>query len=88
MLSKEGDYKVGLVKRVWIPKPNSSQLRPLGIPTITDRALQALILLALDPIVEQNSDLHSYGSRKYRGTWDAMTRLRTLLDKKVSPAYV
>jgi len=80
--------KVGLIKRVWIPKTNSLELRPLGIPNIIDRALQELILMSLDPIIEQKSDLHSYGFRKYRGTWDAMTRLRQVLDKPSSPRWV
>lgn len=88
LLEKEENYQAGLIKRVWIPKPNSSELRPLGIPTMLDRALQTLVVFALDPIVEQISDLHSYGSRKFRGTWDAMTRLRTLLDKKTPPRWV
>jgi RNA-directed DNA polymerase len=88
LLAKESTYKVGLVKRVWIPKPNSSELRPLGIPTLLDRALQTLVMFALDPIVEHISDLYSFGSRKYKGTWDAMTRIRTLLDKKHSPRFI
>lgn len=88
LLTKECEYKANFVKRVWIPKTNSTKLRPLGIPTLIDRSLQMLIVLTLDPIVEQNSDFHSYGSRKYRGTWDAMTRLRTLLDKKSSPRWI
>lgn len=80
--------KVGLTKRVWVPKTNSLKLIPLGIPNMIDRALQELILMSLDPIIEQTSDLHSYGFRKYRGTWDAMTRLRTVLDKPTSPKWV
>jgi len=44
--------------------------------------------MSLDPIIEQKNDLHSYGFRKYRGTWDAMTRLRTVLDKPFSPLWV
>jgi len=80
--------KVSLIKRVWIPKTNSSKLRPLGILNMIDRALQELILMSLDPIIEQKNDLHSYGFRKYIGTWDAMTRLRTVLDKPFSPLWV
>jgi RNA-directed DNA polymerase len=44
--------------------------------------------MALDPVIEQESDIHSYGSRKYRETWDAMTRLRGNLDKRNSPRWV
>jgi retron-type reverse transcriptase len=50
-----------------------------------DRALQALIVFALDPIVEEISDYHSYGSRKFRSPHDAITRVRNLLDKPNSP---
>jgi RNA-directed DNA polymerase len=71
-----------------IPKPDSEELRPLGIPTIMDRALQNLVKLALDPIIEEISDLHSYGSRKYRGTYDAMYRITTLLNKPKSPIII
>jgi RNA-directed DNA polymerase len=55
------------------------------MPTILDRALQALIVLVLDPIIEEISDKFSFGSRKFRGTNDAMIRLRNLLDKPKSP---
>lgn len=46
-----------------------------------DRALQALFLLCLDPIIEEKSDLYSFGFRKFRGTHDAIQRIRTILDK-------
>jgi RNA-directed DNA polymerase len=68
LLTKESVYKAGLVKRVWIPKKDPNKLRPLGIPIVLDRALQALVVMALDPVIEQESDIHSYGSRRYRGT--------------------
>lgn len=45
-------YVASPVKRVYIPKPNSSEKRPLGIPTMIDRAVQAVYHLAVDPIVE------------------------------------
>lgn len=54
LLAKESTYEVGLIKRVWIPKSNSSELRPLGIPNMLDRALQTLVMFTLDPIVEHN----------------------------------
>jgi RNA-directed DNA polymerase len=78
-------YKADKIKRVYIPKLNSNKLTPLGIPTLRDRSLQMLVLLSMDPIVEEVSDLHSYGSRKYRGTHDAILRLRHLLDKESAP---
>jgi RNA-directed DNA polymerase len=68
-------YKPQNIRKVLIPKPNSNEQRPLGIPTMLDRALQTLIVLALDPIVEERSDKYSYGSRKHRSTHDAIHRL-------------
>jgi RNA-directed DNA polymerase len=88
LLTKFTEYKAHRIKRVWIPKPSSTTLRPLGIPTIRDRALQMLVLLSLDPIIEEVSDLHSYGSRKYRGAHDAILRKRHILDKKTSPMWI
>jgi RNA-directed DNA polymerase len=57
-------YKASPLKRVLIPKSNSIEKRPLGIPTIQDRAVQAVYHLAVDPVVETRSDRNSYGFRK------------------------
>jgi len=61
-------------------------LRPLGIPTILDRAVQALYHLGVDPAVETKSDPNSFGFRKFRSTQDAITAIRSLMDKKSSPS--
>jgi RNA-directed DNA polymerase len=53
-----------------------------------DRALQALYLLAVDQVVECQSDPNSYGFRQYRSAQDAITTLRNLLDKRYSPTYI
>jgi RNA-directed DNA polymerase len=53
-----------------------------------DRAVQAVYHMAIDPIVEEQSDPNSYGFRVHRSTHDAVTRLRTLLDKKTSSTWI
>lgn len=60
-------------------------MRPLGIPTLLDRTVQALYQLGIDPVVETVSDPNSYGFRKNRSTHDAITAIRSLLDKKDHP---
>lgn len=72
LVNKFGSYESEPVRRVWIQKPSKKKLRPLGIPNMIDRALQALVFLCLDPLVEEKSDLYSFGFRKFRGTHDAV----------------
>jgi retron-type reverse transcriptase len=72
-------YKAQPVLRVWIEKANSTELRPLGIPTIRDRALQQIYLLAIDPVEESKAPEDSYGFRAYRNSDMAIARIQNIL---------
>lgn len=87
-LSKIRGYRPKPLRRVWIPKPGKKEKRPLGVPVMLDRAMQALLLLSLEPVVETTSDPKSYGFRPDRSTADAMVELFHLLAPKVAPVWI
>lgn len=76
---KKGSYQPKPVKRVWIEKPGSKELRPLGIPTVEDRVVQTALCHVLEPIFEHIFAEQSYGFRPGRGAKDALRRVDHLL---------
>jgi len=85
-LSKRG-YQSKPLRRIHIPKKNG-KLRPLGIPTMKDRAMQALYTLSLTPVSETTGDLHSYGFRPNRSCADAIEQCFNVLSKRRSGTWV
>jgi RNA-directed DNA polymerase len=76
---QKGTYQPKPVRRAWIPKLGSHELRPLGIPAVRDRVVQTALRAVMEPIFEREFAEQSYGFRPKRGALDALGRVETLL---------
>jgi RNA-directed DNA polymerase len=76
---RSGSYRPRPIKRVYIDKPGSQEKRPLGIPCVRDRVVQAALRLVIEPIFEKEFAEHSYGFRPKRGCKEALREVERLL---------
>lgn len=76
---RTGTYTPQPIRRAHIPKPGTNETRPLGIPTVRDRVVQAAVVNVIEPIFERDFAEHSYGFRPGRGCKDALRRVSQLL---------
>ena len=76
---KQGRYQPRPIRRTWIPKPGSTEKRPLGIPAVVDRVVQTATRMVMEPIFEREFAPQSYGFRPGRSGKDALRRVDELL---------
>jgi len=77
---REGTYVPSSVRRVWIPKPGSTEKRPLGIPTVRDRVVQTAVVHVIEPILDATFHERSFGFRHGRGCHQALCCVEDLLN--------
>jgi RNA-directed DNA polymerase len=77
---RDGSYRPALVRRSWIPKPGSSEKRPLGIPTVRDRVVQTALVHVIEPILDATFHERSFGFRHGRGCHEALRCVEGLLE--------
>ncbi len=85
---KRCGYKPQPLRRIYVPKKQRGKFRPISIPTMKDKAMQALWLMALIPIAEERADLNSYGFRPKRSTQDAREQCFNALSKGNSAKWI
>ncbi len=81
-------YKASPLRRIYIPKPGKDTKRPISIPTMKDRAMQALYALALQPVAETTADKRSFGFRLFRSAQDASQQIFACLAHPMSAQWI
>lgn len=91
-LSQEGltlkGHRPWPVQRAYVPKPGKTEMRPLGIPTMKDRVMQAIVKAALEPEWEAKFEANSYGFRPGRSCLDAIEQIFTTLSQAGSSPWI